>query len=153
MDVTAFGGDQFIDYSGTHNNTSTASAVDPASADTNGVMYDVFFDGTDTPTGIVSANYTVNGALVEAAGSETEDGTAAYVIKEGETRQFVFSVVVAPAVEPVGQDDGQYEVRIDAFSWGNADGDTDFVALTDNVYNFNLDNFKTGNLYLQEIDW
>ena len=152
MDITAFGADQYVDYTGTHNNTSPILATDPASANGNGILYDVWFNGADTATGVASANYSVNGALVEAAGSETEDGTAAYVVKEGETREFVFSVVVAPAPEVAGQDDGQYEVRIDGISWSNADGDIDFVALTDEVYDFNLDTFKTGNLYLQEID-
>lgn len=152
FNVTAFGDDQYIDLSGTHNNTDATTATDPAAANGNGVLYDVFFNGVDTATGTASANYSVSGALVEAAGSVTGDGTAAYIVKEGTTRKFTFSVVVAPAVEAVSQDDGQYEIRIDGITWGNANGTTDSVAATANVYNFNLDEFKTGNLYLQEID-
>lgn len=131
--VTAFGDDMYVDLS-----TEDDNAADAAGQ---GVVFDIT-SSAGTPT--------VSSKLLTASGSETnDDATNEFWIEEDDTRTFTLTVILTADTTPA---DGSHEVVLESINWADATTaeaaggviDADFT----NYYTFNLDDFKTGSLFL-----
>jgi hypothetical protein len=127
FDVTAFGGDAYID------GDIVAGAV--AAVGTDGL---VWATTTDSTTGTSTSGFTAVGTATLSASGDTSDdtttsGSAEFKIDEDETRTFTFKVSV-----PAGGDNVNVGTRITGIKWDTATGDS-----TANLYNFNLSDYRT----------
>jgi hypothetical protein len=137
FDVTAFDDDMYIDASTENDDGGNVAGQ--------GVVYDI----NASPATSVA---TVSSATLTAAGTETLDQAGGeFWVEEGDTRRFTLNVVLAAE----DGEDGSHEVVIESINWADATTaeaaggviDGDFT----NYYTFNLDDFKTGFLFLNDI--
>jgi hypothetical protein len=133
FDVTAFGDHMYIDNSTEDDNGSNAAGQ--------GAVFDIT-SSAGTPT--------VSSKVLTASGTETNDDLSnEFWIQEDDTRRFTLSVVLTADSTPT---DGSHEVVLESINWADASTaeaaggviDSDFT----NYYTFNLDEFKTGTLFL-----
>jgi peptidoglycan hydrolase-like protein with peptidoglycan-binding domain len=127
FDVTAFGGEAYID------GDVVAGAV-PA-VGTDGL---VWATTTDSTTGTSTSGFTAVGTATLSASGDTSDdvttsGSAEFKIDEDETRTFTFKVSV-----PAGGDNVNVGTRITGIKWDTATGDS-----TAYLYNFNMSDYRT----------
>lgn len=136
FNVTAFGANMYVDMSTVDNGTTTAGQ---------GVSYNILKNGT-----VVSATgstYSTASAILEAAGSTTNDTGDAYRVDQNATREFTLRVSFPLSVSPTGTDsDGFYQMLVESINWDNESTDT----TPDFFYTFNLDDFKTPNISLSD---
>ncbi len=134
--VTAFGANMYVDMSTADNGTTTPGQ---------GVSYNILKNGT-----VVSATgstYSTASAILEAAGSTTNDTADAYRVDQNATREFTLRVSFPLSSSPTGTDsDGFYRMLVESINWDNEVGDT----TPDFFYTFNLDDFKTPNVSLSD---
>lgn len=132
FDVTAFGADMYIDKSTEDDNGANAAGQ--------GLVYDWNVSGTD--------GMGTEVAVLTAAGTITGDNGNVYKVREGETRRFTLTID-APSINDndAASEAAQYELIIESINWGTATNDTNA-----NYYTFDLDDYKTGYLFLQSVD-
>jgi peptidoglycan hydrolase-like protein with peptidoglycan-binding domain len=135
FDITAFGDDMYIDSSTEDDNGSNAAGQ--------GAVFDVT-SSAGTPT--------VSSKILTAAGTETDDSADSFWLGDGSAaRRFTLGVVLTADAST----DGSHEVVLESINWVDATTaeaaggviDSDFT----NYYTFNLDEFKTGSLFLNDM--
>jgi hypothetical protein len=123
---------------------SVGSVESGANVAGQGIVY-----GTTSSAGVP----TLSSRIFTAQGSETLDQAGGeFWIEDGQTRRFTLTVVMTADTTPT---DGSHEMYLESINWADATTaeaaggviDADFV----NYYNFNLDEFKTGPLFLNAI--
>jgi len=75
---------------------------------------------------------------VTSTSTDTEDTTTLYELDKGVTRTFTLTVIITPTN---ATDTGFYKVNVTSFDWGETTG-------TENTYNFDMGDYKTGSKYL-----
>ena len=95
---------------------------------------------------------TVSSQTLTASGTEALDQAGGeFWVEEDDTRRFTLNVVLTADAAA----DGSYEVVLESINWAAATAaelaggviDADFV----NYFTFNLDDFKTGTLFLNDM--
>lgn len=125
FDVTAFGADMYLDRS---------TEADGADAPGQGTEY-IITSSAGTPV--------VSSSLLESTSSDGNDNVNVFQIEEDDTRRFTLNMTLTADTTPTP---GAHEVSIASLNWGTATDDTNA-----NYYTFNLDDFKTGSLYLNAL--
>lgn len=124
FDVENFGDvDLYIDRSTEDDNGSDAAGQ--------GVVFDI----TST-----AGTPTVSSSLLESSTTDSSDNANVFQIEQGDTRRFTLQVVLTADTTPTP---GSHEVMIESINWGTATDNTNA-----NYYTFDLEDFKTGSLYL-----
>lgn len=127
FDVTAFDGDFRIDKS--------AEVPDDGSDDAGqGVVANLAISAADT------TGWTITGNL---SSNTTDSGDDAYTfkVKEGTTRRFTLTVSVTP------DEDSFVAVYLASINWGSVKNED----TNDNYYTFNLNNFRTDSIFLNDM--
>jgi hypothetical protein len=124
FDVTAFGDDMRVDKS-----------CEAAGADATG-------QGTEYTLTITAANTTgwSISCIQSASSSDSEDTGDTFEIDEDTTRRITLTVNVTP------DEDSFVELSVSSINWGTETDDTNT-----NYYNFNLDDFKTDSIFLNDM--
>ena len=123
--VEAFGGDVYVDDSAA---ATTASTIPDSTITTDGVRYLLDEAGTATVADVTDVvTYSTSGGATA--------GTNAVLLQEGEDADFTLTVVRTNNSD--ADDDGIYRVLLKAIGWATTD------TTTFNVYDFNLEDFKT----------
>jgi peptidoglycan hydrolase-like protein with peptidoglycan-binding domain len=135
FNATAFDDNMYIDASTEDDNGANVAGQ--------GIVYDIT-SSAGTPT-VSSATFT-------ASDSETLDQTGGeFWIEDGDSREFTLKIVLTGDATT----DGSHEVVLESVNWIDATTaeaaggviDADFT----NYYTFNLDTFKTGTLFLNDM--
>lgn len=127
FEVTATGADMFIDKSTEDDNGSDAAGQ--------GVVFDI-----NSSTGTA----TVSSKILSSTTTDSDDTATAYIVNENETRRFKLQVILTADIST----SDSYEVILESINWDNESGDT----TPDFFYDFDLDEFKTDYLFLQELN-
>jgi len=98
-----------------------------------GLSYLLTISAADT------AGWTL-GCTISSSTTDTEDTANTYEIDEDTNRTFTLTVTVTP------DEDSFVEARIEAVNWGAATDNTNA-----NFYTFNLDDFKTDSIFLNDM--
>ena len=141
FDVTAFDADMFIDFA-TEDDGDANTAADDAGE---GVDFEVYEDSANGTA--ADASYEVLNKILESSSVDTEDTATSFAIDEDATRRFTLTVVLEPDTTGTADSNGTFELRLDSVNWGTVGDGTDA-----NFYDFNLDEYKTGGLFLVEND-
>ena len=141
FDATAFDASMFIDFA-TEDDADANTAADDAGE---GVDYEVYEDGANGTAD--DASYEVLSDILESSSTDTDDTATSFAIDEDTTRRFTLTVVLEPDTTGSADSNGTYELRLDSVNWGTVGDGTDA-----NFYDFNLDEYKTGGLFLVEND-
>ena len=94
-----------------------------------GVEYSITNSGSNTTE-----------CLLTSSSSDSEDTASTFEIDEGRSRTFTLTVVATATAGAFAQ------VQLDSVNWGSATDDTN-----DKYYDFNLDEFKTGVVFLRAL--
>lgn len=124
FDVKANGSDMYIDKGTTATVTPTTGNI----ANLDGIGYATTSDSTTSTTTV---------ALFNSDTTPTQDTTAVFYIGKGTSRRFSLNVTATAGLS------GYAAIKMTGFKWAST------LALTSpQLYNFNLDSFKTPSVYL-----
>lgn len=125
FDVTAFDGDMRIDKTCETDNGSNAAGE--------GSVFDEIITAADT------TGWTFPCSL-SSSDTDTEDNSNVFEVDEGTTRTFTITTAHTP------DEDSFVQVVLESINWGTATDDTNA-----NYYNFNMGDFKTPNMFLNDM--
>lgn len=135
FDVTAFDGTVYVSNSATPT-TAADGAVTAIDVDDGGVLYRYEIDGTATVSLMSDAV-----SKVDSTGTVDDDAVDEYTFTDGEKTRVTLTVTRANAAAEA-LSDGYHELQLVAIGWSTTQDDD-----TMNVYEFNLDVFKTDPIF------
>ncbi len=131
FDVTGFGNTVYVSDDAV---ATTATSITAETVATDGMLYFLETDGAGT----IAASSTESVTYTDQSGNPT-DATNGIELGEGETARVTLTVFRTNAI---ATDDGAYRTLLKGIGW-NTDNSTTF-----NVYDFDLEDFKTDSISL-----